>query len=97
MICYLSYITSPTLTPLTYTARSYLQRHQHAEELPLVADEAAVAEDGHLLHHLVLNEDRRNVLSSRCDDQLLSRGDSSPVRGDRTGYVSGGTVAGLAH
>ena len=53
---------------------AYLERHQHAEELPLVADQAAVAEDWQLLHHLVLNENRRNVLPASCDDQLLGGG-----------------------
>ena len=59
---------------------SHLERDEHAEELPLVADEAAVADYGQLLHHLVLNQHRRDVLPAGGDDQLLGTGANGSVR-----------------
>ena len=47
-----------------------LEGHQEGEELPLVANQHAVAHNGELLLHLVLNLDRGDVLASGGDQEL---------------------------
>ena len=48
----------------------YLEGQKHRQEFPLVSDEHGVADDGQLLFHRLLYWNRRNILSSSCDDQL---------------------------
>lgn len=49
---------------------NYLDGEQHRQELSLVADQHGVANERHSLFDGVLNGNWRDVLSSRCDDQL---------------------------
>lgn len=49
---------------------SYLNGEQHGEELPLVSNEHGVANQRHSLLYSIFNGHWRDVLSTRCDDQL---------------------------
>lgn len=53
--------------------RCYLESEQHGEELALVSDQHGVADDGHLGFQGVLDGHRRDVLTSRCDDQFWAK------------------------
>lgn len=50
--------------------KSYLDGKQHGQELFPVTDQHGVADERHGLFDGVLDGNRRDVLSSRCDDQL---------------------------